>query len=1110
MIIAGQWEVLEPLGEGGMGMVYKVRHSQMQEIILAIKMLSPELMNDQYLVARFQREGSVMARFRHKHSVRVFSKGVEYDGNIQRYFILMEYIQGKTLREHLRDIRKGERKPFSLAEVLEISRQVAEALTHAHNQTAPIVHRDIKPGNIMLENSGKDDPPRRAVVMDWGIAKEVDDASDLTELLVGSSSGSGRAVLGTPKYCAPEQMRSPGTVTGSADIYSLGMVIYEMYTGEQFFADLDTESVVRTVRDDPEEHDPRFPRNTPAEFATLVWKAIAKSRSHRYQRMEDLLHDVERCRRLGIEKRSGDTLETVVVPPEGLRRRRQEEEQRATTLKLQKEAAEAREKAVREGAGEWAATLFQQGVQHEEEGAKRVQDRNYFPAQEAYDKASRFFKQAHDKAVAVTYQKAEQARNEMLAVKAEVERYRVREKARRRYTAALALEDEAGELWERKWYRQAREVFAKAKSAFEDACELAVEALRREAEGARESMEARKRDAEEAEAAELARGLFEAAEQQAKDATAAFTQEDFTQAQRLYEAAARQYIQALQQAQTEPQRRELLAAQRRATDAARQQVLAAKETVQVYQVAVEGQWVEAQRQEERGDEAYQREEYEAAQQAYDQATQQYTQVQVEGEQLQHVAEQARTQAEQARAGAEQAQAQEYAPELFQQAEATRLIASQAQQAGRYGQGATQYEAARRVYETARAEAETARQARDTALAANHLATQAQKNASGERADQYAPSLYQQAVEAQAGGEEDLAGKRWVVAAERFGHAQSLFAQAGRRAQEARAAAQRAAEAARAQAEGEQRAAAAGEQLFPERWAEAATVFEQTAQALVQEDPQKRQSNMGEIAQALRRVENDFALEATIPQTFVGEWTIGRATDSFPLVRKTTKAEQKGKRKIGGTVAAISAIFVLGIGGTVWIVDSQGEPLTNLTGKLRAVFGDSTDPVTQRIEGLLSGARQQEAEERLTTPAGDNALETYRKILQTTPEHEKALAGVRRIKDQYLLWGKEAEKEGDWERAQRNYKIALEVAPHDKLVATALIKVEEQLSKIKKEVRQHITIGNFYFNRGQYKEAIAEFEGAKALQPRNQEISDLIQRVQSAWNAEKKLGVTQSQ
>ena len=189
----------------------------------------------------------------------------------------MEYIQGQTLRQYLQ-----ERGALPLREVIEITRQVARALDSAHSNP-PVIHRDIKPTNIMIE-----DRSGRVVVMDFGIAKELDE-SEMTK--AGTVLTKAGTVLGTLKYCPPEQMRHE-PLNGSADVYALGMVMYEAYTGMHLLAGLGEQDVIRKVLD-PQEHELSFTRGTPAEFVGVVARAVAKSREKRYRRMAELLSDLD-------------------------------------------------------------------------------------------------------------------------------------------------------------------------------------------------------------------------------------------------------------------------------------------------------------------------------------------------------------------------------------------------------------------------------------------------------------------------------------------------------------------------------------------------------------------------------------------------------------------------------------------------------------------------------------------------------------------------------------------------------------------------------------------------------------------------------------------------
>jgi serine/threonine protein kinase len=270
--ISNKYQVLSQLGQGGMGTVYKVRHTHL-DTILALKVLQPGVLEGSDMVARFYREARVMARLKHPNIAQVLD--IDRDDALNFYYFVMEYVEGQTLRQYLRD-----RKGLPPTEVLTIARQVASALAYAHAQTPPVIHRDIKPSNIMIE-----DRSNRVVVMDFGIAKELVDDSDVTRT---------GAIMGTMQYCAPEQMRHE-PLDGATDIYALGLVMYEMYTGDRFFSGMTETAIVGKVLYDSQDNVPDFPADTPPVFTALVTKAIAKSRQIRYQRIADFLRDLEAC-----------------------------------------------------------------------------------------------------------------------------------------------------------------------------------------------------------------------------------------------------------------------------------------------------------------------------------------------------------------------------------------------------------------------------------------------------------------------------------------------------------------------------------------------------------------------------------------------------------------------------------------------------------------------------------------------------------------------------------------------------------------------------------------------------------------------------------------------
>jgi tRNA A-37 threonylcarbamoyl transferase component Bud32 len=201
-------EILEVAGQGGMGTIYKARQPQLDRVV-ALKILSPELGRDPAFAERFAREAQALAKLNHSNVVGVFDFGQA--GGF--YYFLMEYVDGVTLRTLM------DQKAINAEEAQRIVIEICHALQYAHDEG--IVHRDIKPSNIILDKKG------RVKIADFGLA----------QLIVkhGKDSSSGRQttmVMGTPVYMAPEQVERPWKVDRRADIYALGVALYEMLTGE--------------------------------------------------------------------------------------------------------------------------------------------------------------------------------------------------------------------------------------------------------------------------------------------------------------------------------------------------------------------------------------------------------------------------------------------------------------------------------------------------------------------------------------------------------------------------------------------------------------------------------------------------------------------------------------------------------------------------------------------------------------------------------------------------------------------------------------------------------------------------------------------------------------
>jgi serine/threonine protein kinase len=212
-----QLEILELIGQGGMGAVYKARQKELDRVV-ALKILPPGV-GDAAFAERFAREAKALARLNHPGIVTIY----EFGNSNGLFFFLMEYVDGATLRQVL------QAGPLSPREALAIVPAICDALQYAHDQG--IVHRDIKPDNILLDRRG------RTKVADFGLAKLMESGSEDSQFeaaVPGASSTMTRSnkMLGTPQYMAPEQVEHPAAVDHRADIYALGVVFYQMLTGE--------------------------------------------------------------------------------------------------------------------------------------------------------------------------------------------------------------------------------------------------------------------------------------------------------------------------------------------------------------------------------------------------------------------------------------------------------------------------------------------------------------------------------------------------------------------------------------------------------------------------------------------------------------------------------------------------------------------------------------------------------------------------------------------------------------------------------------------------------------------------------------------------------------
>jgi serine/threonine protein kinase len=274
MVIRGKYEILERIGIGGMGFVYKGRHITFNELF-AIKIVNDVIAGDANFLQRFQTEAVVTRKLRHPNAVRVEDFDYTEDG---RPFIVMELVEGKNVGEALES--DG---PFRVPRAIRIAAQVAQALGFAHK--LGIVHRDIKPGNIILTTD--EQGQEVAKVLDFGIAKLREAVGDAKPGMTMTGM-----VVGTPLYMSPEQFlgkKGGAEIDGRSDIYSLGVVLYQMVTARLPF-DGDTLYSIMTqhmqgeVRP-PHEIAPEL--QIPESLSRVILKAIAKSREQRYQTAEE-------------------------------------------------------------------------------------------------------------------------------------------------------------------------------------------------------------------------------------------------------------------------------------------------------------------------------------------------------------------------------------------------------------------------------------------------------------------------------------------------------------------------------------------------------------------------------------------------------------------------------------------------------------------------------------------------------------------------------------------------------------------------------------------------------------------------------------------------------
>jgi eukaryotic-like serine/threonine-protein kinase len=297
------YRVLEKLGTGGMGIVYKAQDLRLERYV-ALKFLPDNLTNDRQALERFRREALAASALNHANICTVHDIG-EQDG---RPFLAMEFIDGETMRRHVNN------KPLPIEEILTLGIQIADALDAAHAEG--IIHRDIKPANIFVTKRGQ------AKVLDFGLAKLISKRDGDTDVSDSSHPGLENpisivgVISGTPSYMSPEQIRGDD-LDVRADVFSMGLLLYEMATGQKAFPGSTGGVIIEAILSKSPAPVRSLNPDIPVELEAIINKAIDKDKELRYQRAAELRSDLQVLKR-GFE--SGHTQSSLLLATAGAKR----------------------------------------------------------------------------------------------------------------------------------------------------------------------------------------------------------------------------------------------------------------------------------------------------------------------------------------------------------------------------------------------------------------------------------------------------------------------------------------------------------------------------------------------------------------------------------------------------------------------------------------------------------------------------------------------------------------------------------------------------------------------------------------------------------------------
>jgi eukaryotic-like serine/threonine-protein kinase len=284
-VLDQRYHITRKLGEGGMSYVYQAQEVDTGRAV-AVKILIPRLSRDPASVERLRREATIATRLNHPNVCPILRLGETSD---RLLYLVMPFLEGEPLSEH--ETRRG---PFPLAEGIPLLIQMCHGLGHAHD--LQIIHRDLKPENVMLVPDATIATGFRAVIMDFGLAKERRAGPDVVKL---TATG---IVLGTPEFMSPEQIRGK-PLDGRSDIYALGVLAFELFTGQLPFTGKSAqETMIARLRGAPTQLR-ELKSELPAKLETVINKALSVNATERYATMEELAHAFDSTANSGVLSR---------------------------------------------------------------------------------------------------------------------------------------------------------------------------------------------------------------------------------------------------------------------------------------------------------------------------------------------------------------------------------------------------------------------------------------------------------------------------------------------------------------------------------------------------------------------------------------------------------------------------------------------------------------------------------------------------------------------------------------------------------------------------------------------------------------------------------------